>query len=63
MLFENDCPSLMLERTVAVRVCTIDDLGVLNDSGVSGIKGTANGNAAGTNWVELVLEKRTISDL
>ena len=49
ILFENDCPSLMLEQTVAVRACTIDDLAVSKDSGVSCIKGTANGNAAGTN--------------
>lgn len=62
MLFENDCPSLMHEQTVAVRVCVIDDLGVSNDSGVSDIRGIANGNAAGTNCAEPVLENKTISD-
>lgn len=62
MLFENDCPLLMLELTVAVRVCTIDDLGVSSDSGVSAIKGIANGNAEGTNSVELFLENKMISD-
>jgi hypothetical protein len=53
----------MLEQTVAVRVCAIDDFGVSSDSGVSGISGIANGNADGTNCVELVLENNTTSDL
>ena len=63
MLSEKDCPSLTLEQTIAVRVCTIEDLGVSSDSGVSDMSGIANGNADGTNCVELVLENNTTSDL
>jgi len=54
---------LMLEKTVAVRVCTIDDLGVCSDSGASGISGIANGNEDGTNCGKLFLENNTTSDL
>ena len=53
----------MLKQTAAMRLCTIDDFGVSSDSGVSGIKGIANGNTDGTNGAEFVLLNSTTSDL
>ena len=39
MLFENDCPSLMLKQTVAVRLCMVNNFRVSSDCGNVGERG------------------------
>lgn len=63
MLFDNTGIKSEVGRTVAVRVCTIDDLIELRHCGVSGVRGMANGNEEGTNSVDVVRENNTTSDL
>jgi hypothetical protein len=49
--------------TVANKLCTSEDLMVVRHCGVSGVRGIANGNEDGTNWVGDDRENNTISDL